>query len=336
VNAYPVMTTTKDLRPIRGRSPDPRAVPSGCSYHPRCTQAEPVCSETRPDLVRVGDRLVRCHFGGLKTLLSASGVSKVFGRGRGAVRALHDVSLTLREGESVGIVGPSGSGKSTLGRILAGHMSPDAGDIVLEGEPVPSSWRGGDRLRRRRIQLIMQDPADALSPRLTVEELVREPLDVLGRTDHADRETVVARALESVGLPSTGTFLGARSHELSGGQQQRLALARALVAEPKVLVADEPTAMLDASEQARLLVVLRERQVEMGLGLIFISHDLAAVRKVTDRIVVLDDGEVVEEGLSAVVSTTPRSRTAQAMVGASNGGGGTGKRDPVDVSRDIS
>jgi peptide/nickel transport system ATP-binding protein len=336
VNAYPVMTTTKDLRPIRGRSPDPRAVPSGCSYHPRCTQAEPVCSEAHPDLVRVGDRLVRCHFGGLKTLLSASGVSKVFGRGRGAVRALHDVSLTLREGESVGIVGPSGSGKSTLGRILAGHMSPDAGDIVLEGEPVPSSWRGGDRLRRRRIQLIMQDPADALSPRLTVEELVREPLDVLGRTDHADRERVVARALESVGLPSTGTFLGARSHELSGGQQQRLALARALVAEPKVLVADEPTAMLDASEQARLLVVLRERQVEMGLGLIFISHDLAAVRKVTDRIVVLDDGEVVEEGLSAVVSTTPRSRTGQAMVGASNGSGGNGKRDSVDVSRDIS
>ncbi len=119
------------------------------------------------------------------------------------------------------------------------------------------------------------------------------------------------------GLPATGTFLQARTHELSGGQLQRIALARALVAEPKLLVADEPTAMLDASEQARLLVVLRERQVEMGLGLVLISHDLAVVRKVTDRIVVLDGGRVVEEGPSAVVSTSPQSPTARRLIEAS-------------------
>jgi len=316
VNAYPVMTTTKDLRPIRGRPPDPRAVPPGCPFNPRCTQAEDVCRETRPELVPSRDRRVLCHFGGLKTLLSANDVTKSFGRGREAVPALAGVSISLREGESVGIVGPSGSGKSTLARILAGHLALDSGQVVLEGEPLPTSWRGADRLRRRRIQLIMQDPADALSPRLTVAELVGEPLDVVDAGD-AERRAAVAEALDSVGLPFSGAFLEARSHQLSGGQLQRIALARALVAQPKVLVADEPTAMLDASEQARLLVVLRERQVEMGLGLVLVSHDLASVRKVTDRIVVLDGGTVVEEGPSAIVSSFPQSTTARLLVEAS-------------------
>ncbi|MDQ4070979.1 MAG: ATP-binding cassette domain-containing protein [Actinomycetota bacterium] len=247
VNTYPVMTTTKDLRPIRGRPPDPRAVPPGCPFNPRCTQAEPVCVERRPELVASRGRLVLCHFGGVKTLLAAEGVTKRFGRGREAVQALRGVSLTLREGESVGIVGPSGSGKSTLARILAGHLPWDDGRVELLGEPLPTSWRGDDRLRRRRIQLMMQDPADALSPRLPVEDLVAEPLDV-AKADRSRRAAAVARALDSVGLPSSGSFLQARTHQLSGGQLQRIALARALVAEPKVLVADEPTAMLDASE----------------------------------------------------------------------------------------
>jgi len=334
VNAYPVMTTTKDLRPIRGRPPDPRAVPPGCPFHPRCTQAESLCVESRPQLVTSRDRQVLCHFGGLKTLLSARDITKSFGRGRRAVPALAGVSFTLREGESVGIVGPSGSGKSTLARIVAGHLAPDSGQILLEGETQPTSWRGADRRRRRRIQLVMQDPADALSPRMTVETLVREPLDVSGAGDDAERRSAVAEALDSVGLPSTGSFLQARTHELSGGQLQRIALARALVSGPKLLVADEPTAMLDASEQARLLVVLRERQVEMGLGLVLISHDLAVVRKVTDRVVVLDEGRVVEEGPSSVVSVSPQSRTARLLVEASPAfRPAVGTDDPIAVRK---
>jgi peptide/nickel transport system ATP-binding protein len=315
INAYPVMTTTKDLRPIRGRPPDPRAVPPGCPFNPRCTQVEEVCT-THPPLMQSRDRLVLCHFGGLKTLLSVHDVTKSFGRGRQAVAALSGVSLTLREGESVGVVGPSGSGKSTLARIIAGHLPLDSGSVVLEDEPLPASWRGADRLRRRRIQLIMQDPADALSPRLDVEALVGEPLMIVGSPD-GERRPAVAEALDSVGLPATGTFLRAYTHELSGGQLQRLALARALVCQPKILVADEPTAMLDASEQARMLVVLRERQAEMGLGLILVSHDVASVRKVTDRMVVLERGRVVEEGPSALVSTSPQSPTARLLVEAS-------------------
>jgi len=269
--------------------------------------------------VAARERLVACHFGGLQELLTAVGLTKSYSSGGRTVQALHDVSITVREGESVGIIGASGSGKSTLARILTGHLAPDSGEVRLRGTALAASWRGGadNRALRRRIQLVMQDPADALSPRMTVEELVREPLDLAKDGDDAGRSAAVSEALESVGLPGTGTFLGARTHELSGGQLQRIALARALVAGPKLLVADEPTAMLDASEQARLLVVLRERQIEMGLGLIFISHDMAVVRKMTDRIVVLEAGKMVEEGPSAIVSTNPRSATARMLVEAS-------------------
>ena len=316
INAYPVMTTTKDLRPIRGQPPDPRSVPPGCPFHPRCTQGEDVCWQEHPDLRVSRGREVACHFGGLKTLLSARGVTKTFRNGRREVRALSEVSFEVREGEAVGLIGPSGSGKSTLARILTGHLAPDGGEVVLEDAPLPTSWRGEARQRRRRVQLVMQDPWDALSPRLTVAELVREPLDLAKEEDRPQRDRAVVEALESVGLPSSGAFLEARTHELSGGQLQRIALARALVVRPKLLVADEPTSMLDASEQARMLVVLRERQAEMGLGLIFVSHDMAVVRKVTDRIVILGAGRVVEEGPSHLVSTTPTSDTGRRLIEA--------------------
>jgi len=312
LHAYPVMTTTKDLRPIRGRPPDPRSVPPGCPFHPRCTQAEAICLE-HPALEPSRGRLVACHFGGLKTLLSAAGIDKAFGD----VQAVNGVSLTVSEGESVGIIGPSGSGKTTLARILCGHLEPDSGELALEGERLSRSWRRDARAARRRIQLVMQDPWDALSPRLAVEELVREPLDIGGSADGKESETAVGEALSAVGLPSSGKFLRALPHELSGGQLQRIALARALAARPKLLVADEPTSMLDASEQARLLVILRELQVEMGLGLVLVSHDVAVVRKVTDRIVVLDEGRVVEEGRSETVSSDPQSPTARRLIEAS-------------------
>ena len=303
VNSYPVMTTTRDLRPVRGLGPDPRALPSGCAFHPRCTQAVARCAEEVPVLADVEGRSVACHLGGLLTLLRAEHVGKAFGRGPSSVVALDDVSITVREGEAVGLVGPSGSGKTTLARIIAGHLEADAGAVTVTGG-------------RSSVQLVAQDPWDALSPRLTVAQLVREPLDISREGSPSARDAEVSAALHTVGLPSTGAFLEARSHELSGGQLQRIALARALVARPKVLVADEPTAMLDASEQARLLVVLRERQAELGIGLVLVSHDLAVVRKVTDRIVVLDCGRVVEEGPSNLVSVAPTSCAGRRLLGA--------------------
>ncbi|MDQ3645266.1 MAG: ABC transporter ATP-binding protein [Actinomycetota bacterium] len=314
VNAYPRMSTTKDLRPIRGRAPDPRAVPEGCAFHPRCTQAESICIEQHPSLEPSRGRLVACHFGGLKTLVSASGLHKTFGSGKRRVPALVDVSLALRHGESVGVVGASGSGKSTLARILAGHEEADAGEVALDEMRVSTSWRRDARALRRRIQLVAQDPWEALSPRLTVRELVGEPLRITPASAAGDVQSEVGEMLDAVGLPDSGSFLQARVHELSGGQLQRIALARALIARPKLLIADEPTSMLDASEQARLLVILRELQVEMGLGLVLISHDLAIVRKVTDRILVLDAGRVAEEGPAEQLSSTPASNAARALI----------------------
>ena len=316
VNAFPVMSTTKDLRPIRGRPPDPRSVPGGCPFTPRCTQAEEVCRDEHADLRPVGARLVACHFGGLRDLLVARDLERSFTRGGAAVRALAGVSLTVRHGEAVGVVGRSGSGKSTLARIISGHLAPDAGSVEVAGQPLGPSWRAAAGRVRRQAQLVMQDPWDALSPRLRVEALLAEPVDLLGEGSAEDRHRAVADALDAVGLPATGPFLGARVHELSGGQLQRIVLARALLARPRLLVADEPTSMLDASEQARLLVVLRDEQVRRGLGLVYVSHDLAAVRKVVDRIVVLEGGRVVEDGPSRRVATAPRSPAARRLVAA--------------------
>jgi peptide/nickel transport system ATP-binding protein len=315
VSAYPVMTTTRDLRPIRGSPPDPRAIPPGCPFHPRCTQAEDICRNQRPVLEPSRDRLVACHFGGVRVLLAASEISKSFRTAGRTVRALDAVSLTVEHGETVAIVGRSGSGKSTLARVISGHLHPDAGRLVL-GDPVLGRPSASPGELRRQVQLVMQDPWDALSPRLTVAELAREPLDIAASKDAEQRRQAVAEMLNAVGLPTSGGFLSAHAHELSGGQLQRIVLARALLAEPTMLVADEPTSMLDPSEQARLLVVLRELQVEKGLALVLISHDISLVRKVSDRIVVLESGQLVEEGRAEQVSGSPRSEAARLLVDA--------------------
>jgi peptide/nickel transport system ATP-binding protein len=296
VGAFPVLTATKDLRPIRGRPPDPRAVPPGCPYNPRCTQAEEVCT-TPPPLVVFRGREVLCHFGGLKTLLSAVGIEKTF-RGQGReTRALRGVSLDLRQGESLGIIGSSGSGKSTLARILVGQLAPDAGQVSLEGQPLsplgadrPASCVGESNSSSRTHGMHCHPDSPWWS--WSVSRSMWPMPTTVRRVSWRCRRRWTAWGSTS------GDFLTARSHELSGGQLQRISLARALVVRPKLLIADEPTSMLDASEQARLLVTLRERQVEMGLGLVLVSHDVAAVRKVTDRIVILDAGRIAEEGPS--------------------------------------
>jgi len=321
LNAYPNMTTARDLSGIRGQMPDPAHLPTGCRFHPRCTQAVEQCRTIEPPLEMHHNRLVACHLGGLQTLLKASGLRKTFSTNgyhspAELIEAVQDVSLEVLESEVVGIVGETGSGKTTLGRLLVGLLEPDAGSIQLEGQ----QWSAvnGPALKhlRRRIQLIPQDPFDSVSPHLTVREIVREPLDVQGMGTRAGRDEEVRRALAAVNLPASDDFLARHAYELSGGQLQRVVIARALVLHPKLIVADEPVSMLDASEQARLMILLKTIQNEYGTGLLLISHDLALVRKVADRILVVREGRIIEQGPTSRIVTTPQHDYTRALLDA--------------------
>ncbi|MCS7283173.1 MAG: ABC transporter ATP-binding protein [Anaerolineae bacterium] len=318
LHSYPDMDTARDLRSIRGLPPDPAHPPAGCRFHPRCTQTVEQCRHEEPPLVEVAGRRVACHLGGLQTLLRAESLRKAFlvenGTSRGRLEAIQDVSLEIREGEVVALVGETGSGKTTLGRMLVGLLSPDGGRIILEGRDLAAVRGDERRWLSRRVQLIPQDPFDAVSPRMTVAQIVREPLDIQGIGTPPEREERVRRALEAVGLPTDPTFLSQRAHELSGGQLQRVVIARALVLEPKLLIADEPVAMLDPSEQARVMNLLKEIQVERGLAMLLISHDLALVRKVADRILVMHKGRIVEEGPGSQIVTRPTHEHTRALV----------------------
>jgi peptide/nickel transport system ATP-binding protein len=258
-------------------------------------------------------RLVACHLGGLQTLLQVRGVVKHF---RNGPLAVNHVNLSIREGEVVALVGQTGSGKTTLGKCLVGLYEPDAGQVIFEGQDLYALRTDALRHARRRIQMIFQDPFESLSPRLTVLELVREPLDIQQIGNPAERNQRACIALADVRLPTTPAFLSKQGHELSGGQLQRIAIARALVLEPKLLIADEPVAMLDASEQAKIIRLLKDVQNERGMGLLLISHDLALVRKVSDRIAVMRQGEIVEEGLSHRIIEQPAHAYTRMLVEA--------------------
>jgi peptide/nickel transport system ATP-binding protein len=317
LGAYPSMTTQKDLRGIRGSAPDPADPPAGCPYHPRCTQAIDECATWPPELTPVAGRRIACVRGGVLTRLAAAGVAKSYRTGlRRSVQALTSISLEVREGEVVGIVGETGSGKSTLVRILVGVEEPDTGSVEWEGRPLASFTKEHWADFRRRVAVVFQDPFDAVSPLLSVAEVVREPLDVQHIGTATERTTRTAAALAGVGLPQTQAFQSRRAHDLSGGQLQRVAIARAVVLGPRLLLADEPTSMLDASEQAKLMVMLKDQQVARGMAMIVVSHDLALVRKVADRLVVLHAGEVVETGPGAGVIAAPQHPVTQALVRA--------------------
>lgn len=321
LNAYPNMSTARDLSGIRGQMPDPAHPPTGCRFHPRCTQAVDECRRVEPPLQMHGGRWLACHLGGLHALLRADGLRKTFttnghlGPAQN-IEAVRDVSLEVYEGEVVGLVGETGSGKSTLGRLLVGLLSPESGSIAFEGNPLTLTNGSASKHLRRRLQLIPQDPFDSVSPYLTVCQVVREPLDVQGTGTPAGRGEQVREALAAVGLPTLDAFLARRPHELSGGQLQRVVIARALVLGPKLIVADEPVSMLDASEQAKLITLLKAIQNERGMGLLLISHDLALVRKVADRILVMRDGQIIEGGPSSRVIAQPQHDYTRALLRA--------------------
>ncbi|MFE9424786.1 ABC transporter ATP-binding protein [Kitasatospora sp. NPDC006697] len=230
---------------------------------------------------------------GTEPLLTVSGLRKVYGSGRRRLTALDGVDLTVRPGETVGLLGESGSGKSTLARALVQLHRPTSGEIRFRGRPL-------DRAAARRIQLVFQDPYASLNPRLTVGRILAEPMVAHGLPDRPRR---VAELLRKVGLePGAADRL---PREFSGGQRQRIGIARALAPEPELLVCDEPVSALDVSVQAQVLELIAELQRELGLAVLFIAHDLAVVRQVSHRIAVMRGGRIVETGPADRVATAP-------------------------------
>jgi len=251
----------------------------------------------------------------MNTVLRASNVSHnyrsegLWRRGR-TVTALEDVSIAVAAGESTALVGCSGSGKSTLLRTLLALESPRAGTVELDGRPIRPGTASSLRWYRRLVQYVPQNPAGSLDPRMTVSQLLLEPLKQLQvRGDH---HRIVREALERVELEPG--HLGRRPRDLSGGQNQRVAIARALVSSPRILLADEPVSGLDLPLRNTVLTVLDRLVRRDGLGLLFISHDLAAVAQLCSRTIVLSTGRIVEQGPTAEVLARPRHSSTRELL----------------------
>jgi microcin C transport system ATP-binding protein len=235
----------------------------------------------------------------------------------GVVKAVDGVSISVREGETVGLVGESGSGKSTMGFAML-RLEQSQGTIRFDGQDVKAADKATLRRMRARMQIVFQDPFGSLSPRLAVGDIVGEGLTVHARdVSAAARQERVREALKEVGLPAEVTERF--PHEFSGGQRQRIAIARALVLKPRFLVLDEPTSALDRSVQAQIVELLRDLQQRHGLGYLFISHDLAVVRALAHQVVVLREGQVVEEGTAEAIFDAPRHPYTRALMAAALG-----------------
>jgi oligopeptide/dipeptide ABC transporter ATP-binding protein len=248
------------------------------------------------------------------SLLELAGVSKEFEIGGGRrVYAVNDVNLHVDRGRTVAVIGESGSGKSTLGRIALRLLEPTSGSVHFDGRDLGSLDRAELRRLRSRMQVVFQEPFESLNPRMSIGDIVGEPLLVHGTLSKAVRRDKVLQVLEHVGLG--GEDLARRyPGELSGGQQQRVGIARAIVTEPSLLVLDEPTSSLDVSIRAQILALLQRLQGELDLAYLFISHDIQTVRYLSNAIVVMYQGTVVESGPSDAVFASPRHPYSQALL----------------------
>lgn len=240
-----------------------------------------------------------------KTFMIKQGLMK----GRRPLHALTNVSLSVRRGEVIGIVGESGCGKSTLAKILLGLLEPTSGEVLIDGNPI-------DRHRQvdiaRRIQPVFQDPYSSLNPRKTVEQIVSLPLRVHGTGPSAAHRAAVLEMLERVGLPRR--VLNSYPAHLSGGQRQRVAIARALIMKPEIIVCDEPTSALDVSVQSQILNLLLDLRKELGLTYLFISHNLAVVEHLATRVMVMYLGQVCEQADVGTIFDAPRHPYTRALL----------------------
>jgi len=246
--------------------------------------------------------------------LRVEGLVKRFGRGAREFTAVDQVSFRLGTGETLGLVGESGSGKSTTVRCLMGLERPQAGSLVYNGINLRRMTYRAERVFRSQVQMVFQDPYSSLDPRMTIGQIVSEPLRVHTDLDGAARRARTGEMLERVGLDSAHMKRYPRS--FSGGQRQRIAIARALVVRPRVLVCDEPVSALDVSVQAQVLNLIKDMQAEFDLSVLFIAHDLAVVRYLCDRLVILEKGRVVEQGTREQVYEHPTHPYTRSLLDA--------------------
>jgi oligopeptide transport system ATP-binding protein len=230
------------------------------------------------------------------------------------VRAVDDVSFEVRAGETLGLVGESGSGKTTTGYCVLQLLKPTSGSVVFDGQDLTTMNKKGLRHVRRDLQVVFQDPYASLNPRMTVGDIVSEPLLVHDIGDRRSRRRSSEQLLEVVGF--NPDFINRYPHEFSGGQRQRIGIARALALNPSLIVCDEPVSALDVSIQAQILNLLKDLQREFGLAYLFIAHDLAVVRTMSDRIAVMNRGKIVEIGPAEEVYTNPQDPYSQALLAA--------------------
>ncbi|MFN3697457.1 MAG: ABC transporter ATP-binding protein [Pseudobdellovibrio sp.] len=244
------------------------------------------------------------------------------------VKAVDDVSLTVKKGETLGLVGESGCGKSTLGRTLIRLYEPTAGEITFEGQNFLTS-RGHDlRKHRKDIQMIFQDPYASLDPRMTIGQIIEQPFVIHNILKPEEREAKVKELLQLVGLRPS--HINRYPHEFSGGQRQRISIARAIALNPKLIICDEPVSALDVSIQAQILNLLKDLQEKLGLTYIFISHDLSVIEHICDRIAVMYLGKIVEIGTREEIFNHPQHPYTQALLG-SIPSIGTGKKKMAKI-----
>ncbi len=260
-------------------------------------------------------------------LLEAKNVSVTFGSGSTKVEAVKNCSLTLRAGEPIGIVGESGSGKSTLARVLAGLQAPTEGEIFFNGEPVYKGSKSYTGEARRQVQMVFQDPYGSLNPQLTGLNAVAEAVRIHDKTNKEESENRALELLRRMGIAELDAIKKPR--QLSGGQRQRVSVARALSANPTVLLADEPTSAIDQSAQAQLLNLFRGL-LDDGLAIVLVSHDLGVIRYLTKRVYVMKDGVFVESGITEEIFNDPREEYTKLLLASIPGELGVAARKKLN------
>lgn len=310
INSSPSINPFQDLWGIPAATA--AATAEGCPFYPRCSQRLDICKDKRPRLEYVSlERKVACNRGGIITLLEGAGIDKTFTFKGRSISACKNCHMRVRAGEVVALIGQSGSGKTTLASILSGYLEPDKGTVKFLGNTVKARELTS---RPKGIQMVFQDPFSSINDRFTVEQAVMEPLEILKLYSPVERKERVKKLLSAVELPTDDDFLKRRCFTLSGGQRQRVSIARSLILEPKLLIADEISSMLDPSTQANILRLLKGLQNSFGFAMIYITHDLDLARKIADKLYVMHQGEIVEQGPAWEVFENPSSEFTRQLI----------------------